>query len=102
MYVNDLNLLMRFKRQPRVLGTVCRYVPANSLLHNKKLEYGVNVRIVGHPDNENDLFVNVVLLSNFNIQENSHNYTVTKEFIESRGTFTEEQIHSVIWKDLAQ
>jgi hypothetical protein len=101
MYVNDLNLLMRFKRQPRVLGTYCRYVPSNTLLHNKQLEYGESVRIVGHPDNENDLFVNVVEHSIFGRVENYNIFVCSKEFIAQQG-FTEEQIHSVLWKDLAQ
>jgi hypothetical protein len=101
MDVKDLNLLMRFKRQPRVLGTLCRYVPSNTLLHNKKLEYGHKVRIVGHPENENDLFVNVIEISNFRRQEKDNTYVVSKEFIDQQG-FNEELICSVIWKDLAK
>lgn len=101
MFVNDLNLLMRFKRQPRVLGTLCKYVPSNTLLHNQKLEYGEDVRIVGHPDNENDLFVNVVEYSIFQRQERSDTHTVSQSFIDNYN-FSEDHIHSVLWKDLAQ
>lgn len=81
MFVNDNRLRMRFKRQPRVVGTTCFYVPTNRLLQTDGLEPGKMVRIMETPQGKNDLFIEVLACDQVDTPENRK---------------------SVLWKDLAQ
>ena len=97
MFVADQNLRMRFQRQPRVLGTLCRYVPSNTILQTTGLAYGDEVRIVSHPENGNDLFVGVVPASEFPRFSPDR---VDKMWVSAN--IKADSIKLVIWKDLAQ
>ena len=99
MFVDDQNLRMRFQRQPRILGTRCRYVPSNSILQTQGLAYGCEVRIVSHPQNGNDLFVGVALSDNIGYQR----YGIDKVDADwVKKNVPEDFIKLVLWKDLAQ
>jgi len=100
MFVADQNLRMRFQRQPRVLGTCCRYVPSNTILQTQGLAYGCEVRIVSHPQNGNDLFVGVVPADQIRGPWASGKTTLDPAWV--KANITEDQIKFVIWKDLAQ
>lgn len=98
MFVADQNLRMRFQRQPRVLGTRCLYVPSNTITQTQGLDYGVEVRIVSHPVNRNDLFVGVIPSSEF---PRYMGYgRVDADWVKEN--VPADKIKLVLWKDLAQ
>jgi hypothetical protein len=90
---------MRFQRQPRVLGTRCLYVPSNTITQTQGLEYGLEVRIVSHPTNGNDLFVGVIPSKDLPVSR----YGLDRVDVEwVKKNIKEEDIKLVLWKDLAQ
>ena len=100
MFVADKNLRMRFQRQPRVLGTRCLYVPSNTITQTQGLAYGIEVRIVSHPVNGNDLFVGVVPSNEFPGYSRYGSDRVDAEWVKK--FIKEDAIKLVLWKDLAQ
>lgn len=100
MFVTDQNLRMRFQRQPRALGTRCKYVPSNTLTQTPGLDYGCDVKIVSHPQTGNDLFVGVTLTDNV-----PRPYRYTNDRFDSawvKAHIPPDMIKLVLWKDLAQ
>jgi hypothetical protein len=105
MLTTDIDLYMKFQRQPRVLGTICYYAPKNKLLIPDGIKRGDQVFIIAHTQSKDDVYVTVAHMSHWSFRHlGSHNNSIDKM------TFTNfvkdkippgEQI-MVIWKDLAQ
>lgn len=105
MVITDIDLYMKFQRQPRVLGTVCFYAPTNKLLIPDGIQRGEKVFIIAYTQSKDDVYVTVA-----NIKYWSHrflgsfNSPIDKEAFKA---YVEKNIPPgerimVIWKDLAQ
>ena len=102
MITNDLQLYMKFQRQPRVLGTLCYYAPTNKLLVPPGIKPGDRVFICGYTQSGDDVYVTVA---------DVHYWSQTmslpdKRFAELKAQFVnnipKDKKIMVIWKDLAQ
>jgi len=103
MITNDLNLYMKFQRQPRVLGTVCFYAPTNRLLVPPGIKPGDLVFICDYTQSGDDVYVTVA-------DHKSYYDDVMampdKEHANSKKSYVaqipKDKKIMVIWKDLAQ
>lgn len=105
MVITDIDLYMKFQRQPRVLGTICYYAPTNKLLIPDGIRRGDKVFIVDYTQSKDDVYVTVAdikhwsyrFLGNFNSPIDK---TAFKAFVEKNIPPGERIM--VVWKDLAQ
>lgn len=99
MRVNDLDLYMKFQRQPRVIGTVCLYAPTNKLLIPPGIKRGAEVWICDYTESGDDVYVTVCTSSTMNRYFNGYSDDDNKKYIDS---IPANKKVKVIWKDLAQ
>jgi len=105
MVITDIDLYMKFQRQPRAIGTVCYYAPTNKLLIPDGIKRGDKVFIIDYTQIKDDVYVTVAdmkfwsyrFLGNFNAPTDEASFR----------SFVEKNIPSgsrimVVWKDLAQ
>ena len=105
MVITDIDLYMKFQRQPRVLGTICYYAPTNKLLIPDGITRGDKVFIVDFTQSKDDVYVTVADMKFWNYRFLG-NYN-DKQDIASFRAFVEKNIPPgsrimVVWKDLAQ
>lgn len=103
MITNDLNLFMKFQRQPRVLGTVCYYAPTNRLLVPPGIKPGDRVFICDYTKSGDDVYVTVANYQDYWDDDMALN---DKENVEAKqrvvAGIPKDKKVMVIWKDLAQ
>jgi len=105
MVITDIDLYMKFQRQPRVLGTMCFYAPTNKLLIPDGIKRGERVFIVDYTQSKDDVYVTVAnakywshrFLGNYNSPLDKESF---KAYVEKNIPPGERIM--VIWKDLAQ
>jgi hypothetical protein len=106
MQITDIDLYMKFQRQPRVLGTICYYAPKNKLLIPDGIKRGEKVFIVDYTQSKDDVYVTVA-----NVKYWTHRFQsvfttsgldidIFKDYVKNRIPPSEKVM--VIWKDLAQ
>lgn len=102
MLITDIDLYMKFQRQPRRLGTVCFYAPTNKLLIPDGIKRGDSVFIVDYTQSKDDVYVTVANVKWWNTRwiATSANQDEIKEYIKNRIPPGNKVM--VIWKDLAQ
>lgn len=105
MVINDIDLYMKFQRQPRALGTICFYAPTNKLLIPDGIKRGDKVFVVDYTQSKDDVYVTVADISFW-----SHRwlggFSSTIDKVSFKG-YVEKNIPvasriMVVWKDLAQ
>lgn len=105
MVITDIDLYMKFQRQPRVLGTICYYAPTNKLLIPDGINRGAKVFIVDYTQSKDDVYVTVADIKHWSYRFlGGHNSKITDaEFRDFAAKHIPpgEKI-MVIWKDLAQ
>jgi hypothetical protein len=103
MITNDLNLYMKFQRQPRVLGTICYYAPTNKLLVPPGIKPGDRVFICDYTQSGDDVYVTV---ADFKAYWGDTMGLSDKEYAEQKrewaANIPKDKKIMVIWKDLAQ
>lgn len=105
MQVTDIDLYMKFQRQPRTLGTVCYYAPTNKLLIPDGISRGDKVFIVDYTQSKDDVYVTVAntkfwshrFLGNYNDKQDP---VAFRQFVEANIPAGSRIM--VVWKDLAQ
>lgn len=105
MLIGDIDLYMKFKRQPRVKGTICFYAPTNKLLIPKGIKRGDKVFIIDYPQSKDDVYVTVTDIQHWNYRSlgkggNSINEPIFDAYIQKNIPPMERIM--VIWKDLAR
>lgn len=99
MIINDLDLYMKFQRQPRVVGTECYYAPTNRLLIPPGIKRGAKVWIADYTESEDDVYVTVCTDSRLNRDFKGESKAEIKLYVDG---LPEKAKIKVIWKDLAQ
>lgn len=104
MITNDLNLYMKFQRQPRVLGTQCYYAPTNKLLVPPGIKPGAHVFICDFTQSGDDVYVTVCDMEFWaevmTYPNNNPQYVqYKKDYI---AKLPKDKKIMVVWKDLAQ
>lgn len=107
MKINDLDLYMKFQRQPRVLGTQCFYAPTNKLLIPDGIKKGEKVFIVDYTQSDDDVYVTVAPISFWSLSRFGDGKGKLECSPKDFKTYVEANIPPanrvmVIWKDLAQ
>ena len=105
MVISDIDLYMKFQRQPRALGTICFYAPTNKLLIPDGINRGDKVFVVDYTQSKDDVYVTVA-----DIRFWSHRWlggfsspidkVSFKSYVE-KNIPPQDKI-MVVWKDLAQ
>lgn len=98
MKVSDLDLYMKFHRQPRVIGTECYYAPTNKLLIPPGIKRGARVFICDYTESGDDVYVTVAPME-YHFTPKGYSEQEVKEKI---NRIPEKHRIKVIWKDLAQ
>lgn len=105
MTITDIDLYMKFQRQPRVLGTVCYYAPTNKLLIPDGIKRGDQVFIVDFTQSKDDVYVTVADMKFWNHRflgsQNDKQDPVKFRAWVTQNIPSGSQI-MVVWKDLAQ
>lgn len=102
MITNDLQLFMKFQRQPRVIGTKCYYAPTNRLLVPPGIKPGDKVFICDYTQSSDDVYVTVADMAfwdNIMGYPNKSFNTPKKEYV---SRIPNDKKIMVIWRDLAQ
>lgn len=105
MQITDIDLYMKFQRQPRTLGTVCYYAPTNKLLIPDNISRGEKVFIIDYTQSKDDVYVTVAdirfwnhrFLGNYNDKQDT---VAFRAFVENH--IPEGSRIMVVWRDLAQ
>lgn len=105
MTITDIDLYMKFQRQPRALGTVCYYAPTNKLLIPDGISRGDRVFVIDYTQSKDDVYVTVADMKFW-----AHRYLGSpndkQDPVQFR-SWVAQNIPSgsqimVVWKDLAQ
>jgi len=105
MVITDIDLYMKFQRQPRVKGTICFYAPANKLLIPDGIKRGDKVFIIDYTQSKDDVYVTVADIKHWSYRFlGTHGQTIDKDIFDE---YVKKHIPPgekimVIWKDLAQ
>ena len=105
MVITDIDLYMKFQRQPRVLGTICYYAPTNKLLIPDGISRGDRVFIVDYTQSKDDVYVTVAdmkfwshrFLGGYNDKQDNACF---RAFVDKN--IPPGSRIMVVWKDLAQ
>ena len=105
MVITDIDLYMKFQRQPRVLGTICYYAPTNKLLIPDGISRGDRVFIVDYTQSKDDVYVTVAdmkfwshrFLGGYNDKQDNAAF---RAFVDKN--IPPGSRIMVVWKDLAQ
>lgn len=102
MITNDLNLYMKFQRQPRVIGTKCYYAPTNKLLVPPGIKPGDKVFICDYTKSDDDVYVTVCDMAYWNDMYGWPNKQFEGQKRLSIDKIPKDKKIMVIWKDLGQ
>lgn len=107
MVITDIDLYMKFQRQPRILGTICYYAPTNKLLIPDGIKRGARVFIVDYTQSKDDVYVTVADMKHWSSRRlgsstgsEKIDQTAFREYVANNIPSGEKIM--VIWKDLAQ
>jgi hypothetical protein len=98
MKISDLDLFMKFQRQPRIIGTECYYAPTNKLLIPPGIKRGDHVFICDAVESGDDVYVTV---APYKWHFLGRNYPNEQELRAKINSIPENLRVKVIWKDLA-
>lgn len=105
MVISDIDLYMKFQRQPRALGTICFYAPTNKLLIPDGIQRGAKVFVVDYTQSKDDVYVTVADIRFWSHRWfGSYSTPIDKGFFKdyvNKNIPANERI-MVVWKDLAQ
>ena len=103
MLTNDLQLYMKFQRQPRVIGTQCYYAPVNKLLIPPGIKAGDHVFICDFTQSDDDVYVTVADMSFWaDVMSYGNSESGLKFKTDYIAKIPKDKKIMVIWKDLAQ
>jgi len=103
MIITDIDLYMKFQRQPRALGTICYYAPTNKLLIPDGIKRGDRVFVVDYTQSKDDVYVTVADMrfwGHYWSRDNMPSKDEFKAYVESNIPVGSRIM--VVWKDLAQ
>jgi len=103
MIITDIDLYMKFQRQPRALGTICYYAPTNKLLIPDGIKRGDKVFVIDYTQSKDDVYVTVadmIFWGRYWSRDNIPDKTEFKAYVKSSISIGARIM--VVWRDLAQ